>query len=90
MINSRSIFRIRIQRNKDAWTDPRFESKAEHRDLQEVVTEVLSTPGVADTLAETGVTKAFDVSISTSVTRSRADLELLISCWSVETFFFAA
>lgn len=48
-------------------------------------------PSVAGTFAETGVRKALDISMPVSLTRSHADLELLISRWSVEihTFFTA-
>lgn len=43
------------------------------------VAEVLSMPNVADTLVNIDVKKALDNSMSLSMTRSHADLELLIS-----------
>lgn len=49
------------------------------------VTEVLTIPSVADILTESGVRKALNISMSISVMRSYADLELLYSRWSVET-----
>lgn len=52
--------------------------------------EVLSLSSVGDTLVEAGVRKALDMSMSMSVTRSHADLELLISSWSAETYTFIA
>lgn len=81
--------RTRIQRNKTAWTDLRFELKTQRtKTYRKWVTKVLSVPDVVDTLAETCIREALDISMSMSVTRSHVDLELLIYCWGAETHTF--
>lgn len=40
---------------------------------------------VVGILVELGIRKALDISLSMSVTRSHADLELLVSHWSTHT-----
>lgn len=66
--------------------DLRFETKDQSTKMyRNLVIEVLSMPGVADTLAETGVRKALEISTSMSIIRSYADLELFISHYRVET-----
>lgn len=86
-MNTRSIFRMRIKRNESTWTDLRLESKTQNRETyRNWVTEVLSMPGVADTLPEAGVRKALDILTSVFVIRSHTNLELVISCCSVNTY----
>lgn len=86
MINPRSILRMRIQKIKAAWMELRFESKAQSTEAyRKWVKEVLSVPDVENTLVEASVRKAFDISMSIYVNRRHADLELLISLWSLET-----
>lgn len=84
--NPRSILRIRIQGNEAAWTEIKFESKSQStKTYKKWMTEVLSVDDVVDVLAEPVIRKALDISLFMSVTRSHADLELLVTCWGVET-----
>lgn len=46
--------------------------------------------GVADSLVEASVAKALDISMSMSMTKSHAGLELLISRWGEEMHTFIA
>lgn len=86
VINLRYISRARAQRNE---ADLRFESKSQSIDTYwNWVMEVLTMPGITDTLTEASVRKVLDISTSMSTMRSYTDLELLISRWSVETHPF--
>lgn len=80
---------MRIQRNKVAWAEIKFESNIQSTQIyKEWVEEVLVVRNMSDILSDASVGKAVDVSPDIFITRSHADLEFLISRWSMETHTF--
>lgn len=80
MINPQSILRMRVERKEGAWSELRFESKAQsNQAYADWVTEVLSLPNVSSNVGKAGIRKALEVSKPLFVIRNHDDLELLIS-----------
>lgn len=72
---------MRIQRNKGVWVNINFELKTQSTKIyKEWATEVLSVQNIADILLEESMRRAVDVSLDMFITRSYADLEVLIPC----------